>query len=148
MRTCRWVDLIHVFLTSTLLAGELPASRPGRFIARERIPVTGPVSHWMGGWVGPRTGLDDLERIKILLTLVPHSRIFLPWRWRRYVPRTSVHTTSTRLHIPEGGILHNHRCEKFKSYEFYDITEIRMVHIRKRRFILCRVIMNFRCSQF
>jgi hypothetical protein len=21
-----------------------------------------------------------------LLTLVPHSRIFLPWRWRRYVP--------------------------------------------------------------
>jgi hypothetical protein len=21
-----------------------------------------------------------------LLTLVPHSRIFLPWRWRRYIP--------------------------------------------------------------
>jgi hypothetical protein len=23
-------------------------------------------THWIGGWVGPRTGLDDVERRKIL----------------------------------------------------------------------------------
>jgi hypothetical protein len=29
---------------------------------------------------------------------------------------TSVHTISTRRHIPEDGILHSHRREKLKSY--------------------------------
>jgi hypothetical protein len=29
---------------------------------------------------------------------------------------TSVHTRSTRRHIPEDGILHSHRCENLKSY--------------------------------
>jgi hypothetical protein len=28
----------------------------------------------------------DYEECSHLLTLVPRSRIFLPWRWRRYVP--------------------------------------------------------------
>jgi hypothetical protein len=28
---------------------------------------------------------------------------------------TSVHTRSTRRHIPEDGILHSQRCENFKS---------------------------------
>jgi hypothetical protein len=31
---------------------------------------------------------------------------------------TSVHTRSTRRHIPEDGILHGHRCENLKSYKF------------------------------
>jgi hypothetical protein len=43
--------------------------------------------------------------------------IFLPWRWRQYVPpKTTVHTRSTRCHIPEDGILHSHRHENLKSY--------------------------------
>jgi hypothetical protein len=29
---------------------------------------------------------------------------------------TSVHTRSTRRHIPEDGILHSHRCENLESY--------------------------------
>jgi hypothetical protein len=29
---------------------------------------------------------------------------------------TSVHTRSTRLHIPEDSILHSHHCENLKSY--------------------------------
>jgi hypothetical protein len=33
-----------------------------------------------------------------LLTLVPHSRIFLPWRWWRYVPRK--HQFTQELHVP------------------------------------------------
>jgi hypothetical protein len=32
-----------------------------------------------------------------------------------YSPETSVHTRSTRRHIPEDGILHSHRCENLKS---------------------------------
>jgi hypothetical protein len=45
------------------------------------------VSLVYGSW-----GVDNLWRMlssgmwRHLLTLVPHSRIFLPWRWRRYVP--------------------------------------------------------------
>jgi hypothetical protein len=36
------------------------ASRPGRFISGERAPDT----HWRGGWVDPRAGLDDVEQRK------------------------------------------------------------------------------------
>jgi hypothetical protein len=41
--------------------GEWSASRPGRFNPREKAPVT----HWIGGWVGLRTGLDAVVRRKI-----------------------------------------------------------------------------------
>jgi hypothetical protein len=58
METYGGADLqIRVFLTSALVGGEWSASRPGRFT---------PGTHWIGGWVGPRTGLD-VERRKILL---------------------------------------------------------------------------------
>jgi hypothetical protein len=50
---------IHIFLISALVGGEWSASRPGRFTPGERAPGT----HWIGGWVGPRAGLDDLEKI-------------------------------------------------------------------------------------
>jgi hypothetical protein len=54
--------LIHIFLTSALVGGEWSASRPGRFTPGERAPGT----HRIGGWVGPRTGLDDMEKRKFL----------------------------------------------------------------------------------
>jgi hypothetical protein len=47
---------IHIFLTSALAGGEWSASRLGRFTPGERSPGT----HWIGGWVDPRAGLDDL----------------------------------------------------------------------------------------
>jgi hypothetical protein len=37
--------------------GVWSAVRPGRFIPWERAPGT----HWIGGWVGPRAGLDGVE---------------------------------------------------------------------------------------
>jgi hypothetical protein len=40
-----------------------------------------------------------------LLTVVPRSRIFLPWRCRRYVPPKRRFERSTRRHIPEDDIL-------------------------------------------
>jgi hypothetical protein len=48
----------HVFLTSALVGGECSASRPGRFTSVKRAPGT----HWIGGWVDPRAGLDDIEK--------------------------------------------------------------------------------------
>jgi hypothetical protein len=44
-------------LTSALDGGEWSASRPGHFIPGERTPGT----DWIGGWVGPRAGLDDVH---------------------------------------------------------------------------------------
>jgi hypothetical protein len=53
----------YSFLTSALDGGEWSASRPGRaFTPGERTPGT----HWRGGWVGPRAGLDTEARGKIL----------------------------------------------------------------------------------
>jgi hypothetical protein len=41
-------------LTSALDGGEWSDSRPGCFTPKERVSGT----HWIGGWVGLRTGLD------------------------------------------------------------------------------------------
>jgi len=35
--------------------GEWSASRPSRFIPREKAP---PSTHWIGSWLGPRAGRD------------------------------------------------------------------------------------------
>jgi hypothetical protein len=51
----------HVFLTSALVAGEWSASHPGRFTPGERASAT----HWVGGQVGPRAGVNDKERREI-----------------------------------------------------------------------------------
>jgi hypothetical protein len=48
---------IHAFLTSALAGGEWSASRPGRFT---------PGTYWVGGWMGSRTDMDNVERRKIL----------------------------------------------------------------------------------
>jgi hypothetical protein len=48
-------------LTSALDGGEWSASHHGRFTPRERDPLT----HWIGGWVGPRAILDAVVKRKI-----------------------------------------------------------------------------------
>jgi hypothetical protein len=57
---------IPIYVTSVRVRGEWSASRPGRFTPlpppRERAYGT----HWIGGWVGPRAGLDDVEKRKFL----------------------------------------------------------------------------------
>jgi hypothetical protein len=63
MKAYRGVDVeIHVFLISVLVGSEWLASGHGRFTPGER----GPGTHWIVGWVGPRTGLDDVAKRKFL----------------------------------------------------------------------------------
>jgi hypothetical protein len=52
---------LHALLNSALDGGEWSASRHSRFIPREGAPGT----HWIGGWVGPRAGLDAVVKRKI-----------------------------------------------------------------------------------
>jgi hypothetical protein len=54
---------IHIFLTSALAGGEWSASRRRRFTPGEVALDT----HWIGGWVGPRASLDDVEKRKYLV---------------------------------------------------------------------------------
>jgi hypothetical protein len=64
-----WMYKYTFFLTSALVGGEWSTSRPGRFT---------PGTHWIGGWVDPRAGLDDMEKTKFLtppgLELRPFGR--------------------------------------------------------------------------
>jgi hypothetical protein len=53
---------IDAFSTSALVGGEWSASCSGRLTPWERAPST----HWIGGWVDPRAGLDDMEKRKLL----------------------------------------------------------------------------------
>jgi hypothetical protein len=63
MKTYGGVDVqIHVFTTLALVLGELSASCPSHFTPGEIAPSV----HWIGGWVGPRNGLDDMKSRKIL----------------------------------------------------------------------------------
>jgi hypothetical protein len=68
VKMCEVVKVqLHSLLTSAL-GGECSASRPGRFTPEERPPGT----HWTGGSMGPRAGLD--AEAKII------RKIFCPFR--------------------------------------------------------------------
>jgi hypothetical protein len=56
MKTYGLVEVeLHAFLTSALDGGEKSASGPSRFTPKESAPGT----HYIRGWVGLRTGMDD-----------------------------------------------------------------------------------------
>jgi hypothetical protein len=48
-------------LTLALDGDEGSASHPGQFTSKEKAPGT----HWIGGWVGPRAGLEAVVKKKI-----------------------------------------------------------------------------------
>jgi hypothetical protein len=56
MKTFGGVDAqTHIFLTLALLGGECSTAHPRCIISMEEVPST----HWRGGWVDSRAGLDD-----------------------------------------------------------------------------------------
>jgi hypothetical protein len=83
MKAYGGVDVyIYVFLTSALTGGEWSASRPCRFTPGERAPG----AYWVGEWVGPKTGLNVVEKKQFLTLLGLELRPFcvparsqLPW---------------------------------------------------------------------
>jgi hypothetical protein len=61
LQFCAIAALNEHHAMKALDGGEWSASRPCRFIPRERAPRT----HWIGGWVGPRACLDRVVERKI-----------------------------------------------------------------------------------
>jgi hypothetical protein len=53
---------INVFITSELIGSESLASCPCRFNRKKKALGT----HWVGGWVGPKTGPGRYQGVKIL----------------------------------------------------------------------------------
>jgi hypothetical protein len=70
------------FLTLALDGGEQSASQPGHFTPRERMPGT----NWIGGWVGPRAGLDAVHKRKILPMLGTEPQPSSPQLYRMNYP--------------------------------------------------------------
>jgi hypothetical protein len=89
------------FLTSALDEGEWSASRPWRSTPGERAPCT----HWTGGWVCPKVGLDVLNKTKIL-----HCRESNPGRPARCYPNSYTYYLLFFLICPSSGIPNGARC--------------------------------------
>jgi hypothetical protein len=77
MYTSRFLDLGTV-------GGKWLALLSGRFTLGEKVPGT----HWIGGWVGPRIGLDDVQKGKFFtlpelelrpLSLSMHVTLYIDW---------------------------------------------------------------------
>jgi hypothetical protein len=89
---------IHIFLTSALVGGEWSASRSRHFTPGERAPGT----YWIGGWVEPRAGLDDVDKRRFLtllgLELRTLCRTRSPSLYRRAIPATYTKLVTTVIY--------------------------------------------------
>jgi hypothetical protein len=65
----------YSFMTSALDEGEWSASRTGGALLPGKGP---PGTHWTGGWVGPKAGLDTEDRGKIYSKI--YKVIFIDYR--------------------------------------------------------------------
>jgi hypothetical protein len=83
---------IQFLLTSALV--EWSPSRTGRFTAGEKAPGT----HWIGGWLGPKTGLDEVEKI------------LDPTGTRTPTPRPSMASRYTECAIPAPSEVTHYIC--------------------------------------
>jgi hypothetical protein len=62
MKACGGVELqLHAFFDFSTDGGERSASLPDCFTPGERAPGT----HWIGGCMGPRAGMDAIAKRKI-----------------------------------------------------------------------------------
>jgi hypothetical protein len=63
VKTCGSGGIATPFFALGLDGGEWSASRPGRFTSGEIASRT----HWIGGWMGYRAGLNVIEKRKSLV---------------------------------------------------------------------------------
>jgi hypothetical protein len=63
--------MLHAFLTTALDGGGWSASCSSHFTPGGRAPG----AHWIGGWEGPRVGLDTVSKRRINYTYIISSRI-------------------------------------------------------------------------
>jgi hypothetical protein len=96
--------IVPPFWTSALGGGEWSASCTGYFTPGERSPG----AHWLEGWVGPRTGLDAVEKRKMLL--LPGME---PWLSGSYP--IAILTELSRL------LVNSHFIEKYFKQKLYVI---------------------------
>jgi hypothetical protein len=59
MKAYGGVEVAPPFLTSALDRDYWSASRPGHFSPGGIAPFT----HWIRGWLGPKAGLDAVEKV-------------------------------------------------------------------------------------
>jgi hypothetical protein len=84
------------YVTSALDGGGWSAWRPGSFTPGEKAPG----NHCIGGWMGPRFGLDAVDKRKILY-------------WRESNPGRSARSPSLyRLSYPDSHICYTPHVEK------------------------------------
>jgi hypothetical protein len=108
---------LNVFLTSALVEGEWSASRPGRFTLGKRASST----HWIGGWVGLRAGLDGMEKWKFLTLLELELRPL-----GRPIRSQSLY----RLRYPDSMVrLRNHELERVRREAVVTYFEILSRHL-------------------
>jgi hypothetical protein len=79
MKTYCGVEVYLHALASALDGGEWSVPRPGRFTHSERMPGT----HLIGGWMGPRAGLNSVSKRKILGPC-QKSNPELPYRFMKH----------------------------------------------------------------
>jgi hypothetical protein len=80
---------LHAVLTSALDGSEWSVSHAGRLTSTERSAGT----HWIGGWVGPRVGLDAVVKRKIpspSRTRIPDHLVSSPALYRQSYPGSPV----------------------------------------------------------
>jgi hypothetical protein len=80
----------YTILTSVLDGSELSASRHDRFTPGGRAPGI----HCIGGWVGPRAGLDNVEKRKMSYPC-----------WESNCPRPACSLSLYRLSFPGSGMM-------------------------------------------
>jgi hypothetical protein len=66
-----------------------------------------------------------------LLTLVPRSRIFLPWRWRRYVP-------------PKCRFTHDLHSDTSQKTAFFIVTAVKTSNLNKNSFPVSKDLYRIR----
>jgi hypothetical protein len=79
------------YVTSALVEDEWSASRLGRFT---------PGTYWIGGWMGPWTGLDDVKRKILLLPGLELRSLGRPVRSQSQYPLLCI----TVIWLPRSGV--------------------------------------------